>query len=498
MLSRVTGLLRLPNRSRGGKDGGSNKRARSYDSGALGTNSPDSPTGTGPRKENAGSGQATSIGSDDGLVGAEADRPPLKEVSGGESARGGSGGGELAAVPPPPAQLSARQQEEKDFIRQNDTAEAQIWYLVDVQWLQEWKHFVTRNAPIPGPIDNSRLLDRATGGPRQGLRPVDDYRGVNAAIWAFWQARYGGGPAVRRRQLDLYSPPVREDDPSSPNSSEAGSSSQRLDMSLPGSAPAAPNPALQRSELARSSDNLGRSSGSAAKRAQEEKASPARGRSSQGKGRSSTASNRTASAPAKDRANVSDDDEPKKTPVCDKCDGPHETDNCPHFKRPREKHADAWTSYGKAKSGADSKEIVHVVRNARVVPQPADGSCLFHSLSYGLSDRSTASSLRREICRYVESNPETIIADTLLKDWIKYDSGGTVQSYAKRMEGGTWGGGIEMAALTKMKTVNVHVYEKCEDGYRRISSFDNPNAQKTISVLYQGRMHYDAIDIAAH
>jgi hypothetical protein len=64
------------------------------------------------------------------------------------------------------------------------------------------------------------------------------------------------------------------------------------------------------------------------------------------------------------------------------------------------------------------------------------------------------------------------------------------------MSGGTWGGGIEMAALTKMKSVNVHVYEKCEDGFKRISSFDNPNAQKTISVLYKGRMHYDAIEVS--
>lgn len=205
--------------------------------------------------------------------------------------------------------------------------------------------------------------------------------------------------------------------------------------------------------------------------------------------------NRTASAPAS-RANASDDDEePAKPSVCDKCDGPHATDDCPHFRGAREKHADAWTSYG-SKKGASANEVVHVVTNARVVPQPGDGSCLFHSLSYGLADRSSASSLRREICRYVENNPDTIIADTLLKDWIRYDSGGTVSSYASKMSGGTWGGGIEMAALTKMKTVNVHVYEKCDEGFKRISSFENPNASKTISVLYQGRMHYDAIEVA--
>jgi hypothetical protein len=145
----------------------------------------------------------------------------------------------------------------------------------------------------------------------------------------------------------------------------------------------------------------------------------------------------------------------------------------------------------------DSDQDVVVVSssNARVVRQPGDGSCLYHSLSYGLADRSSASSLRRDICRYVENNPDAVIADTALKDWVHWDSGNTVQSYAQRMSGGNWGGGIEMAALTKMKPVSVHVYEKCSEGYKRISCFENPNAQKTISVLYQGRMHYDAIEV---
>jgi len=483
MLSKFTGLLKLPNRSRG-KDGSVSKRARgvSYDSGS------DRVTNASKSKENAGSGPAA--------PGTNADRPPLKEVS-----TGGSSGSASTLLP---AQLEARQLEEKEFIRQNDTADASIWYLVDVKWLQEWKHFVTRNSPLPGPIDNSRLLDR-NGAPRPNLRPVDDYRGVNQAIWVFWQQRYGGGPAVLRRQLDLYSAPVREDEVSSPNSSDTGSERRGMEIPLPGLA----LDAVGRAEPARSSDNPGRSAGVSRSYGRhredgrsEEPSSTPRGRpvdrpsSQAAKGRSST-SNRTLSAPAKDRAIDEDDSpKPKKPPCCDKCDGPHETDDCPHFSKPREKHADAWTSYGKKSATGDSKEVVHVVRNARVVPQPGDGSCLFHSLSYGLSDRSTASSLRRDICRYLESNPDTSIADTLLKDWIRYDSGGTVQSYAHRMSGGTWGGGIEMAALTKMKSVNVHVYEKCEDGFKRISSFDNPNAQKTISVLYQGRMHYDAIEVS--
>jgi len=179
---------------------------------------------------------------------------------------------------------------------------------------------------------------------------------------------------------------------------------------------------------------------------------------------------------------------------CDKCDGPHLTDKCPHFKKVREKHQDAWASYGKkgGKSDPDG-EGAPVIKNARVVPQPGDGSCLYHALSFGLNDRSSATSLRKEICGYISKHPDMVIADTPITDWIRWDSNETVSQYARRMSEGNWGGGIEMAAVTMMKNVNVHVYEKCRDGYKRISAFESPGARKTVSVLYQGRMHYDAI-----
>ncbi len=36
------------------------------------------------------------------------------------------------------------------------------------------------------------------------------------------------------------------------------------------------------------------------------------------------------------------------------------------------------------------------MRGGRVVPQPGDGSCLFHSLAYGLGGGASATALRRE------------------------------------------------------------------------------------------------------
>lgn len=93
--------------------------------------------------------------------------------------------------------------------------------------------------------------------------------------------------------------------------------------------------------------------------------------------------------------------------------------------------------------------------SARVVRQPGDGSCLFHSIAYGLGN-TNASRLRRELAEWVEAHPDELIAETPLRDWVKWDSASNVRDYARRMAVGGWGGGIEMAACARLKRVNVH------------------------------------------
>jgi len=71
-----------------------------------------------------------------------------------------------------------------------------------------------------------------------------------------------------------------------------------------------------------------------------------------------------------------------------------------------------------------------------------------------------------------------------------------VSDYAYRMSGSAWGGGIEMAALSQLRGVNVHVYERAGSVYKRISAFDHidrPEQKRVIKVLYQGSCHFDAI-----
>jgi len=104
------------------------------------------------------------------------------------------------------------------FVRENDTHGAVAWYVIDVRWLREWKSFVSlRGTSPPGPVDNSRLVDAQTGrikpppGSREKWLPGRDYRAVNQAVWGFFLARYGGGPALRRRSVDLYAEELPED-----------------------------------------------------------------------------------------------------------------------------------------------------------------------------------------------------------------------------------------------------------------------------------------------
>mmetsp|Transcript_31592 Transcript_31592/g.69762 ORF Transcript_31592/g.69762 Transcript_31592/m.69762 type:complete len:592 (-) Transcript_31592:2-1777(-) len=181
---------------------------------------------------------------------------------------------------------------------------------------------------------------------------------------------------------------------------------------------------------------------------------------------------------------------------CDKCDGKHDTDACPHFKNARDTHKDAWDNYG-TKGVAGGKESQAILRAARVVAQPGDGSCLFHSLSYGLHATS-ASKLRAEIADYIAAHPNTQVSNNAIKDWVLWDSGMDTASYAQSMRTGSrWGGAIELAVCAKVKRVRVHVYEKGREGFTRISSFEGDvgPGSPTVNLLYGGRVHYDALQV---
>ncbi|KAH8084955.1 hypothetical protein JL720_7663 [Aureococcus anophagefferens] len=120
------------------------------------------------------------------------------------------------------------------------------------------------------------------------------------------------------------------------------------------------------------------------------------------------------------------------------------------------------------------------LRRGEVIRQPGDGSCLFHSLAYGLrlqNRHGDARQLRRELMDWLSRNPDASIADTPVGDWVKWDSNCSVDDYTARMRGAGWGGGIEMAAFARRFDVDVHVYERDPGGrrdlpYKRVARFE--------------------------
>ncbi|KAG8470784.1 hypothetical protein KFE25_009205 [Diacronema lutheri] len=185
---------------------------------------------------------------------------------------------------------------------------------------------------------------------------------------------------------------------------------------------------------------------------------------------------------------------------CDKCDGAHATHDCPHYPKERDRHPDALVRKPTGMGGEVSDGSVVLLTGARVRGQPGDGNCLFHSLAHGLSGVSSAHALRREVATFIECNGEMEIAGTPLHQWVRWDSGTTVGAYARRMaSSGCWGGGIELAAVSKLKAVNVSVFEpaagRAAGTFRRIGQFvHRGGGTAEVYVLYRGGVHYDALE----
>ena len=117
--------------------------------------------------------------------------------------------------------LDLRRQEERDYIRQHDQAGGvDVWYIVACPWLAAWKRFCLQGEDLPGGIDNG-ILFGPEGELKAGLKSGVDYRGLSRRIWEFLHGRYGGGPEVRRRVLDVYAAEPAEEEEEAPEDARA-------------------------------------------------------------------------------------------------------------------------------------------------------------------------------------------------------------------------------------------------------------------------------------
>jgi len=107
-----------------------------------------------------------------------------------------------------------RKQAEYDLVSKydtKDTGDGKGWYLVDALWVNKWKRYVKtehvtdiRDMCAPGPVSNERLFDK-NGAIKDKLKIRIDYIGVNGRVWWLFQHVHGGGPAICREDLDIFS-----------------------------------------------------------------------------------------------------------------------------------------------------------------------------------------------------------------------------------------------------------------------------------------------------
>ena len=130
-----------------------------------------------------------------------------------------------------------------------------------------------------------------------------------------------------------------------------------------------------------------------------------------------------------------------------------------------------------------------------------DGSCLFHALVDGRDGRiseAMAKQIRRRIVAVMLKNPQLEVAGASIAEWVRRDSGLSVEEYAARLAGGAWGGGIELAVYAATEKVEVRVFTPTEvhEKVRLVVAFGGQVDAAVVSVLlYGGGAHYDAVKV---
>ena len=126
---------------------------------------------------------------------------------------------------------------------------------------------------------------------------------------------------------------------------------------------------------------------------------------------------------------------------------------------------------------------------ARLMRQPGDGSCFFHSVGHHLGV--DAATLRREMVMWMRDHLNEHINGTPLATWLSWEST-DAQTYLDRM-GHDWGGATEMAVLTRMHpTLSFHVFRHVRGNeFSKLTQLGE--GDKEVWLLWSGS-HYDALE----
>lgn len=131
--------------------------------------------------------------------------------------------------------------------------------------------------------------------------------------------------------------------------------------------------------------------------------------------------------------------------------------------------------------------------NIKIIKQPGDGNCLFHSLSYGLGN-TNHKDLRFKIVNWILNNKKFKTSGITLEEWILWETNQHIDYYCSNMLKGKWGGAIEMLVCSLIENININVFQLKNNNLIKISSFEVKKPIKKLNLLYQGNTHYDYLE----
>jgi len=136
---------------------------------------------------------------------------------------------------------------------------------------------------------------------------------------------------------------------------------------------------------------------------------------------------------------------------------------------------------------------------AVVTDVPGDGACMYHAIGHFL--KINGKTLRFLVTQFISKNPDVLLHDQSIRNWILWDRKISVEQYVQKMEKGQWGGALEMTILASIFKVPIFVYERKQQYVKRISesrpdttilSLSIHHSLPYICILYTGS-HYMAI-----
>ena len=185
---------------------------------------------------------------------------------------------------------------------------------------------------------------------------------------------------------------------------------------------------------------------------------------------------------------------------CGKCDGEHDSDDCPNFLLPPENHPDAVMNQGKCPE--EIKDITLPI-TTMVMKHKGDGSCLFHAMAHILgrhkAKKLTGGQLRNETARYIEHHEHAMLKEKSIVEWIASLEDGDVQieRYAQQVRQGMWGGTLEIQVVAHIYEVQFLVFEKCAGHYKCIMKTEPTRDDKGYLWWHKENTasHYDSLEM---